>query len=416
MLANRILQAAGLDPQRDIRAQSLGVAQSVDALKDGKIDAFFWNARPADGVDPRPGQHAGHSRPLHLDRRRSCRVCIRLRARSLYYTRRDSQGHLQDESRCPGRRPWPICSSCPSRCPRRSPTTSRGCSSTNRATLAAIHPQARELALETALNGSPIPFHPGAIRYYRERQVWSASSGRRERPRATRATPRASALAALRAVLGRRHRRSADLSRQLPADRAGGDVPRLSVRGRRALARGLRHAVDGLCIALAVAALAWPIVDFDAFVFRAATPTTLDLVLGAITTLLVLEATRRTTGWILPVTAACSSPTPTSGRCSIRLGLSLIAHRGYSVAADPRHALHDARGHLRRAARRHRDLHRAVHDLRRRARAQRRRPVLHRLGDGGGRPVAAAARAPAAPSPSRAICSAPSRAAASPTR
>ena len=44
VLANRILQAAGLDPQRDIRAQSLGVAQSVDALKDGKIDAFFWNA------------------------------------------------------------------------------------------------------------------------------------------------------------------------------------------------------------------------------------------------------------------------------------------------------------------------------------------------------------------------------------
>jgi len=39
--------------------------------------------------------------------------------------------------------------------------------------LAAIHPQARELAIQTALKGSPIPFHPGAIRYYRERQVWS---------------------------------------------------------------------------------------------------------------------------------------------------------------------------------------------------------------------------------------------------
>ena len=43
MLAERILAAAGLDPQRGIRSQSLGVAQSVDALKDGKIDAFFWN-------------------------------------------------------------------------------------------------------------------------------------------------------------------------------------------------------------------------------------------------------------------------------------------------------------------------------------------------------------------------------------
>ena len=42
-LGYRILDAAGLDTKRDIRQQSLGVAQSVDALKDGKIDAFFWN-------------------------------------------------------------------------------------------------------------------------------------------------------------------------------------------------------------------------------------------------------------------------------------------------------------------------------------------------------------------------------------
>ncbi len=69
VLANRILQAAGLDPQRDIRAQSLGVAQSVDALKDGKIDAFFWNAGlPTASIldlvhTPR------HPCALHLDRR-----------------------------------------------------------------------------------------------------------------------------------------------------------------------------------------------------------------------------------------------------------------------------------------------------------------------------------------------------------
>src|SRR5688500_10300934 len=43
VLALRILEAAGLNPQRALRSQSLGAAQSVDALKDGKIDAFFWN-------------------------------------------------------------------------------------------------------------------------------------------------------------------------------------------------------------------------------------------------------------------------------------------------------------------------------------------------------------------------------------
>src|SRR5687767_4053777 len=43
VLAERILAAAGLTLARDMRAQVIGAAQSVDALKDGKIDAFFWN-------------------------------------------------------------------------------------------------------------------------------------------------------------------------------------------------------------------------------------------------------------------------------------------------------------------------------------------------------------------------------------
>jgi TRAP transporter 4TM/12TM fusion protein len=92
----------------------------------------------------------------------------------------------------------------------------------------------------------------------------------------------------------------------------------------------VRHTVDGACIALAVGALAWPIVDFDAFVLRAATPTTVDLVLGAIATLLVLEATRRTTGWILPVTAGVFLAYAYFGSLLDQAGLSLIAHRGYS--------------------------------------------------------------------------------------
>jgi TRAP transporter TAXI family solute receptor len=40
------------------------------------------------------------------------------------------------------------------------------------AELVAIHPQARDLSLDTAAVGSPVPFHPGAIRYYRERNAW----------------------------------------------------------------------------------------------------------------------------------------------------------------------------------------------------------------------------------------------------
>ena len=42
VMAFRVIEAAGLDKDRDMRRERLGVAESVAALKDRKIDAFFW--------------------------------------------------------------------------------------------------------------------------------------------------------------------------------------------------------------------------------------------------------------------------------------------------------------------------------------------------------------------------------------
>src|SRR3712207_5156261 len=58
---------------------------------------------------------------------------------------------------------------------------------------------------------------------------------------------------------------------------------------------------DYLFAVLSVVALGYTLVVFDEFVRRAARPETLDLVLGFLTILLVLEATRRTVDWLLPV-------------------------------------------------------------------------------------------------------------------
>ncbi|MGQ0676781.1 MAG: TAXI family TRAP transporter solute-binding subunit [Rhodospirillales bacterium] len=40
--AIRVLEAAGLHHEKDIKKERLGVAESVNALKDKKIEAFFW--------------------------------------------------------------------------------------------------------------------------------------------------------------------------------------------------------------------------------------------------------------------------------------------------------------------------------------------------------------------------------------
>ena len=42
VMAFRVIEAAGLDKDSDLRRERLGVAESVNAIKDGKIDAFFW--------------------------------------------------------------------------------------------------------------------------------------------------------------------------------------------------------------------------------------------------------------------------------------------------------------------------------------------------------------------------------------
>jgi uncharacterized protein len=42
VMAFRVIEAAKLDKDRDMTRERLGVAESVNALKDRKIDAFFW--------------------------------------------------------------------------------------------------------------------------------------------------------------------------------------------------------------------------------------------------------------------------------------------------------------------------------------------------------------------------------------
>jgi uncharacterized protein len=42
VFAFRVLEAAGLDKDKDVKRERLGAAESVNAIKDKKIDAFFW--------------------------------------------------------------------------------------------------------------------------------------------------------------------------------------------------------------------------------------------------------------------------------------------------------------------------------------------------------------------------------------
>ncbi|NBW69029.1 MAG: TAXI family TRAP transporter solute-binding subunit, partial [Betaproteobacteria bacterium] len=51
VMAFRLIEAAGLDKDKDMKRERLSVAESVNAIKDSKIDAFFWvGGLPTAGV------------------------------------------------------------------------------------------------------------------------------------------------------------------------------------------------------------------------------------------------------------------------------------------------------------------------------------------------------------------------------
>ena len=68
--------------------------------------------------------------------------------------------------------------------------------------------------------------------------------------------------------------------------------------------RGTRHRIpwyDWVLAFLSFAPILYMLWDFEEFVYRAVTPTPMDVIMGVILIALVLEAMRRTTGWILSV-------------------------------------------------------------------------------------------------------------------
>jgi TRAP transporter 4TM/12TM fusion protein len=62
--------------------------------------------------------------------------------------------------------------------------------------------------------------------------------------------------------------------------------------------------IDIVLALLSILCIAYMLYDFEEFIYRSVTPETLDRVFGVILILLILEATRRTSGWIMPVTVA----------------------------------------------------------------------------------------------------------------
>ena len=168
LIATRILRAAGIEPAQDLTPVSLGVAQSVDALKDGKIDAFFWSG----GVPTAAVLDLASTPGISWGLLANDDVLAALQAThgQGLYTR-----IVVPKAAYPG-----LPADVPVVGVANLLVVHAGMSDQlayditrllfeHQPELVAVHPEAARLGLATAVVGSPAPFHPGALRYYRER-------------------------------------------------------------------------------------------------------------------------------------------------------------------------------------------------------------------------------------------------------
>jgi TRAP transporter TAXI family solute receptor len=170
VVAFRTLEAFGLDPKKDLSSQALGATQSVDALKDGKVHAFFFTG----GLPTAAVLDLTHSPGITAKLISTEAAIPKMRERygqSMYYPvviPKDVYATTEDVTVVGVANLLVVSETMPE--PLAYDIT-RLLFERQR-DLVAIHPQARDLSLATAVVGSPVPFHPGAIRYYTEKGAW----------------------------------------------------------------------------------------------------------------------------------------------------------------------------------------------------------------------------------------------------
>jgi TRAP transporter TAXI family solute receptor len=170
VMAFRVIEAAGLDKDKDMRRERLGVAESTNAIKDGKIDAYFW----VGGLPTAAVTDLGASPGIKMKLIDHTEVVDGMNKKygDLYtsgvipaktYPGQDKdnaisvvQNILVANAKMSDKVAYDIVKTFLEK----------------RDELVAVHGEARAIALENQIQkNSPIPWHPGAVKYLNEKGV-----------------------------------------------------------------------------------------------------------------------------------------------------------------------------------------------------------------------------------------------------
>jgi TRAP transporter TAXI family solute receptor len=168
IMSLRLIEACGLDPNKDMTRERLSVAESVNALKDGKIDAFFWvGGVPTPSVTDlaaTPGQK------IKLIDHGDCVDNMRNKVGPIYVKNRIlAHAYPGQEADSTNVDVWNLLV-VPEKADEQLIYNITKTMFEKKDELVKVHKDASFLDLQNQTSGaSPIPFHPGAIRYFKEK-------------------------------------------------------------------------------------------------------------------------------------------------------------------------------------------------------------------------------------------------------
>ncbi|HET7728784.1 MAG TPA: TAXI family TRAP transporter solute-binding subunit [Usitatibacter sp.] len=168
IMAMRLIEAHGLDPNKDMTRERLSVAESVNALKDGKIDALFWvGGVPTPSITDlaaTPGvkiKLIDHGDGAENMRKKTGPIYVKNKILANAYPGQDKDTTNVDV--------WNLLV-VPADADEQLIYNITKTMFEKKEELVKVHKDASflDLANQTT-NASPIPFHPGALRYFKER-------------------------------------------------------------------------------------------------------------------------------------------------------------------------------------------------------------------------------------------------------
>jgi len=169
VMALRVLEAVGIDPKKDIRQERLGAAESVNAIKDRKIDAFFWvggvpTAALTD-LAATPGTKIrllDHAEALDAMNKKYGPLYVKGIIAPTSYQGMDKPVEnidvwniLVTSDKMSDKMAYDIVKTLMEKKPE----------------LVAVHKEAQNIDLKYQKIGSPLPYHPGAQKYFEEQGV-----------------------------------------------------------------------------------------------------------------------------------------------------------------------------------------------------------------------------------------------------